>query len=234
MIKILYMASIPLFILLILIFVTLNLTYRFPMIDHEMTRTSEMLIKNSPAPDSSEIAANQSTLPMPSEIWKNNIFDSSRALSADNSGDNLSLKDVTLVGVFGYGPVAGGIFLINNPSTASGGGYSYGTSGQQGKDAPLKPKMIFLIGDRLPNGYVLKSVENNAVILQSGDHTVPVEIQFADDASVKRLAEAQRSNVQQQVKIIETGKEGSLGSSTSGSTSSSVIIRNTPDQKQNN
>ncbi|HBM15335.1 MAG TPA: hypothetical protein DD381_03175 [Lentisphaeria bacterium] len=234
MIKILYMASIPLFTLLILIFLALNLTYKSPIINQEMLKTSEMLIKNSPTQNSSEIEVNHSTPPIISEIWENNIFNPSRASSADSSGGKLSLKDVTLIGVFGNGPILGGVFQINSPQNPQGGDYSYGTPNQQSKEAPPKPKMVFLIGEKLPNGYVLKSVDKDSVILQGGDSSVPLQIQFADEDSTKRLAEGQRNIVQQQARIIESGNQASSGENVSSSNSSSIVIRNNPDQKQNN
>jgi len=244
MIKILYISSIPLFLILILIIGVLIFTYKAPVINQDMTKTSDNLIKNSPTPNSPDISVNSSQPEMSSDIWKNNIFDSTKAASADASGGSLSLKDVTLVGVFGNGPVAGGVFIMNASSNAGGGGRpynapysqgggSYGTP--QGQESPPKPKMIFLVGERLPNGFMVKSVTKNSVVLQGGDGTVTLDIQYADENSSKRLAEAQKSNVQQQVRIIEAGGQGSSGGgSSSNSNSSNIVIRNTPDQKQGN
>ena len=241
MIKIIYMSSIPALIILILIFSLLHLTYRSPVINQEMSRISENLIRNSPSPNSAETSSYRSKPQIPNEIWKNNIFDSTRALVSEGSSST-SLKDITLLGVFENGGVSGGIFLMANmPSIIGGrpggpgGSYggsqsSYGNPAQQ--QIPPKPKMIFLVGERLPNGFMLKSVSRNSVVLQGGDSSVTLNIEFSDENSGKRLAEAQRSNVQQQVKIIEVGKQSTEGSSSSGTNTSNVVIRNNPDSKQ--
>ncbi|MEI6055543.1 MAG: hypothetical protein WCR55_05720, partial [Lentisphaerota bacterium] len=222
----------------ILIFAILHITYISPIINQEMSRTTETLIKDSPAPGSSESSSYMSNPPIPSGIWKNNIFDPARALASEGGATSASLKDVTLLGVFENGDVSGGIFLMSNLPSAGGRPYGgpqggaqtpYGNSAQQ---PPLNPKMVFLVGERLPNGFMLKSVAKDSVVLQGGDGSVTLNLEFADENSGKRLAEAQRNNVQQQVKIIDSGKKGAGGSSSSGTNSSSVVIRNAPDSKQ--
>lgn len=238
MIKIIYIASIPVLIILILIFAILHLTYISPIINQEMSRTSETLIKDSPALASSGSSSYISNPSIPSDIWKNNIFDTTRALASEEGATSASLKDVTLLGVFENGDVSGGIFLMSNLASAGGRAYGgpqggaqtpYASSAQQ---TPLKPKMVFIVGERLPNGFMLKSVTKDSVVLQGGDGSVTLNLEFADENSGKRLAEAQRNNVQQQVKIIESGKQGSGGTSSSGTNSSNVIIRNAPESKQ--
>lgn len=237
MIKIIYLASIPVLLLLILIFGILQFTYISPVINQEMTRTTENLIRNSPAASSSEFSPTQSNPPMPIDIWKNNIFDSSRALISEGGGGSASLKDVILLGVFDDGKTAGAVFLMANAQSGVPGGYaapnrSYSQPGAPGQDAPPKPKMVFLVGERLPNGFVIKSVSRDSVILQGGEDSTTLNMDFADEESAKRLAEAMRGNVQQQVRIIETSKQGSGGTSSGGASSSNVVIRNAPESKQ--
>ena len=244
MIKILYMASIPFFLLLILIFATLNLTYKSPVVNKEVKLITENLIKNSPISNMSETVQSNNNVPIPSELWTNNIFDSSRALfSSVSGGSSVSLKDVTLVGVFDYGAIAGGVFLMNNPQGMPGGNYfqgggtpgGYGVPQPQGKEPPPKPKMVFLVGERLPNGFLLKSVGIGSAILQGGGEAYPLSIQYADDDSLKRIADMQRTNnTQQQARIIEPGSSGSGNGSNSGANNSNIVIRNTPNTNQNN
>lgn len=239
MIKIIYISSIPVVIILILIFALFHFSYRSPIINEAMSRTSETLIKNSPVPTSSEASSYSANPKISSEIWGNNIFDPTRGLLTGGSGP-ASLKDVTLLGVFENGDLSGAIFLMANMPTISvrsggpgGPGGSYGGAQppyvNAAQQTPPKPKMVFLVGERLPNGFMLKSVSRDSVVLQGGDSSITLNIEFADENSTKRLFEAQRTNVQQQVKIIESEKQGAGSSSSSGS---STIIRNAPDSKQ--
>lgn len=241
MIKILYIASIPFLIILILIFFILQLTYRSPIINQELTSTTENLTQNNPILAESSSSFSKTNPQMPSEIWKNNIFDSNRGVMAEGKS-SVALKDITLLGVFGGGKISGAVFLISSLTASTGRSYGAPTGGyggaqppygSPGQETPPKPKMVFLIGERLPNGFVLKSVTKDSAVLQGGDGTVTLNMEFADESSSKRMLEAQRTNLQQQTKIIESGKQGSGGTSSSGTTSSNVVIRNTPEsQKQ--
>ncbi len=245
MIKILYISSIPVLIILVLILALIQFNYKAPSISQEMTRITDTLVRNSAFPDR-DTKENGSTQkpPVPSEIWTNNIFDSTRALTATGSGGSASptsLKDTSLIGVFGDGNTGGAVILISNlpgaPSQPSYGGNpsSYINSGSnaQNKQVPPKQKMVFLVGEKLPNGFVLKSVTKDSAVLQGGDGTVTLNMTFADENSEKRLVEAQKIGVKQEAKIIETGKQGAGGNSSGGTNTSNVIIRNVPDVKQN-
>jgi len=212
MIKLIYIILIPVCCVLIIILFTLHLTYRKPVVNEEMGRISETLIRNKPSFSSLNPQSMTPEIQF-SDMGENDIFDSSRGnVAASVSG---APKDVDVIGIFNNDDgTLGAIILIGNQSYGNQGRYSqYGNQSQS--DSAQNTKNVFLLGEKLPNGYVLKSISSNSIELQSDDQVFKVDINYTDDKSQKRIAENQKDNTKEQIKIIETNNSQDMGKSNS-------------------
>ena len=222
MMKFVYIALIPIFAILMAIYTIMLLSYHPYVVDRNMVKVTDNLIKNSPALDSQELAAQKETLQhaVSSDIWEKNLFDPNREGETAGVSGSEGLKNVELVGIFNDGDTKGAVILIKTGESGSSLAYGgYGGSSQPGGSSESQqqkpkapPKTVFKVGDRLPNGLILESVGNDFVMLHKGKELLKLKMTFSDDNSLKRIAEASKLFVKPPVTVI-SGAQGASGSS---------------------
>lgn len=212
MIKIIYIIIIPVCSVLIIILFTLLLTYRKPLANQDMNRISETLIRYNPS-FSSRNPQDMTPDIQFSDVVGNDIFDSLRSTAAVTTA--VAPKDIDVIGVFDNDDgMTGAIILIGNQSYGNQDGYSQYRNQSQSNSAQ-NTKNIFLLGEKLPNGYTLKSISSNSIELKSDDQVLKIDINYTDDKSQKRIAENQKNNTKEQIKVIEANKRQNMGKSNS-------------------
>ena len=239
MMKFLYIALIPIFVILITIYTALQLFYKPPILDKNMIVFTDSLVRNTPVLNIRELKDGNETFkhPMPSDIWKYNLFDPGRggmlSISSSGSGGGIDTKNVELVGIFNDGEIKGAIILMKTTSGTYGsydrvGQPSYPSKLQEKQQVPVKQKTVFKIGERLPNGLVLESVGPDFIVLRGGSGKVKLEMTFPDENSEKRIAESAKaaSTMKQDITIISGTQQGGTGSfgGQQGSKGATVII----------
>jgi hypothetical protein len=237
MMKFVYIALIPILAVFIAIYAIMLLSYHPYVIDKNMVKLTDNLIKNSPALNIQELAAQKDTLQhaVPNDVWEKNLFDPNREGVGTGVSGSEGLKHVELVGIFDDGNTKGAVILFKTGESGKGLASSgYGSSRQSDDSSGMQkhkfrppPKTVFKVGDRLPNGLILESVGNDFIMLHSGKESFKLNMTFSSDNSLKRMSEASKVLVKPPVTVI-SGAQGTAASSRQPGTG--LLLPVTPDK----
>jgi hypothetical protein len=141
-------------------------------------------------------------LPQLAIMWEKNLFTQGRGSAEKTEGNSLKYNDLELVGICKFGEKSGAIIVNKNgPSApsiqqlppqqgqnAQGGNNPKQQPGQAPKALGKTEKRFYQLGQRLPNGFILKEIKQESVILARGSEEVVLKIQVGSKEGAKRVA----------------------------------------------
>ncbi len=122
-------------------------------------------------------------------VIRKNIFDAQRCSGAVGMRGGRSGNTLTLVGVYSVGDTRGAIILSKSAASRnvaanrirnSGGG-----NNNTNRTAVVPVKQFFRVGDTLPNGYTLNSVEPDKATLVRGSSKMELQLAQASENAAK-------------------------------------------------
>jgi hypothetical protein len=121
-------------------------------------------------------------------IWEKNIFDSKRGKTIKVVEH--STPNIELLGVCAYGNQKYAFINFKNLNNSFP------------NNKKKKPKTFFKVGDKLPNGFLLKSIGDNYVIIAGEKEDIKVMLQHNSKEGKYRVQKTYKDNVQTQISII--------------------------------
>lgn len=163
-----------------------NIRYSPSPPEKALSRTPKGSETSYPEAKASDRAA---SLPDIKAVWDRNLFDPARGAAEKMEEGVAAAKraDLELIGICKFGEVSGAI-IVNKSSSPAQGAAPGQQPGQPGASKGKGEKRYYNIGQRMSNGFVLKEVYGDHVILARGNEEMVLKLQFGDDSSNKRIA----------------------------------------------
>ncbi len=203
-------ASLVLSILLIAV-LTAHLKFKISEPDKILRKSPREATVKYPLPQEQNRSAN---IPQMTVIWEKNLFLPSRG--AQDKGEVLADKakhsDLELVGICKFGTVSGAIIVNKNRSQENfvpppqPGAQNHPPQLKAQAQGAKPEKRYFQQGQRMSNGYLLKEIHNDHVVLSRGNEEVILKLQFGDESSTKRLASMSFKPVEKSELVSPSGE----------------------------
>lgn len=190
--KLYYAATACVLSILLILLLAAHLSFKASLPDKVLRKSPREATIKYPVPQEQNRSSN---IPQMTVIWEKNLFLPSRG--AQDKGEAVSDKakhsDLELVGICKFGTVSGAIIVNKNRSQEN---FAPPVQGNQKLPPQLKAqtqggkpeKRYFQQGQRMSNGYLLKEIHSDHVVLSRGNEEVILKLQFGDEGSTKRLA----------------------------------------------
>lgn len=138
-------------------------------------------------------------LPQLSILWDKNLFSQGRRSGdkGDDSANPVKFNDLELVGICKFGESAGAIIVnkgnASHPLPPNLPGANPAMKGKvPGLNNMVRPnkadKRFYQLGQRMPNGFTLKEITTDSVVLARGSEEIVLKIQIGSKDGLKRMA----------------------------------------------
>ncbi len=132
-----------------------------------------------------------------SPLWDDNVFSPFRTKEDGEVFSSLKVTGLELVGVYSYGDRAGAIIIDKGASqpAAQPAARPASTPRQSGAQVQTGLPLFYRKDDQLPNGFVLKEVNMDSVVLARGKEQIILQLDIDDDGSIKRAENATKTSL---------------------------------------
>jgi hypothetical protein len=177
---------------MIFYFLYLQIEYVPIAIDKKVQKNTKSLLLSIRKTINNDVSSSKKTNQFSSEIWTHNLFDPLRGgFSGGLSSSNIANEpsDMELVGICNTNSLKGCIILLKKKIS------SFGNKNQK--------KRFFAVGERLPNGYILKEVKFDSSTLIRGNEQISLKLNFDDNNSINRISSGATNSVREQLERIQ-------------------------------
>jgi hypothetical protein len=160
-----------------------HLRFKAPPPEKALAKTpKEADFKRAPAKAEDRAAK----IPDIKPVWEKNVFSQSRGnAEKPEAGAAAKQIDLELIGICKFGTVSGAVIGSKSrglPAPAAPGGIPAAGGDAQSKSG----RKFYSVGQKLANGFQLKEVHGDRVVLARGGEELVLKIQFESDSSKSR------------------------------------------------
>lgn len=204
--RIIYSTILFFMILFSLVFIDENIELEPPKYDSKLSQKTQSLLKESMIKEETQMEVAEK-IDLSPVVWDKNMFDPNRGKKAVIEEAEY-VGDVELMGICSYGSINGAILNITSQPNgkdlspvSSINGVVLKIDNQRditsGRNQQVKIRnQVYMAGDILPNGMLVKSIKDGLVELQSGFKTIILKVKFDNDNSRERMAQAMAGSAQ--------------------------------------
>jgi len=205
--KSIYLIASIVFALLIVIFIFLHLEYNPIIFDKKIHEKSIMLLKNNKNTFNNFIKSKKKVKPLSSKLWTENLFDPLRG-NLNNIGTESITEpnDMELIGICSTDDLKGAIILIKKSNSRISSKYLKKKNNAKTNALVSQKKRFFKVEERLPNGYTLKEVKPEFVLLSKGNEQVLLKLKFDDPSSTSRSSATNSKILRNKLKNINRSR----------------------------
>jgi len=178
-------------IIAVVVLVLINLVLAYANVYYKTPPPDKVLRKTPSGPDISfpplKTAERRAEMPSIAALWEKNLFSSSRGEShADNPNIPVNRGDLELVGICRLGDTAVAIILTKNQASQKAA-TPVGSSTKNSAFS-IGERHYYKQGQRLSNGFILKEVLSDSVLLSRGNEEIALKIDFKSPERERRIA----------------------------------------------